>query len=293
MGEYKARCDICGARYLRSEMRRMRDGTLRCPDDSSGLDPVSLAEIEAENAANLAMRINRYPVPVSAVGQVPTGPPAQIGVNPWVHVEAIAGLVEHFAPYTQVVEQGRVVSWGTAFAPEPGRRPHRNGINYREHEFLITTHAPSQTTGAIAARFRNTKGTPSYPFILSAEESGVNYCSLTSSYSPFDEVNGKFGTDNDLTIAVSGYPFGGWYTTALSWTETSVTLYAEKGGVSEVGYTGTRHGNPTTRRFFIGGRNDGNVNDAVDLMTGDIKAAAIFSQAITADDFDLLVEAWT
>jgi hypothetical protein len=293
MGEYKARCDICGARYLRSEMRRMRDGTLRCPDDSSGLDQVSLAEIEAENAANLAMRINRYPAPVGAVGQMPTGPSAQIGVNPWVHVEAISGLVEHFAPYTQVVEQGRVVSWGTAFAPELGRRPYRNGVNYREHEFLITQHSPNQTSGSIAARFRNVKGFTAFPLILSAEESGTSYCSLAASYAPFNEVNGKFGTDNDITISKSGYPFGGWYTTALAWTTTTVTLYAEQGGTSEVGYSGTRHGNPTTRRFFIGGRNDGTVTDTSDLMTGNIKAAAIFERAITQDDFDALVEAWT
>lgn len=56
-GEHLSRCDVCGTPYLRSALRRGRDGLLRCEDDLPGRDEVTLAELTAQRAAALAQRL--------------------------------------------------------------------------------------------------------------------------------------------------------------------------------------------------------------------------------------------
>lgn len=56
-GEHLSRCDICGTPFLRSALRRGRDGLLRCDDDLPGRDEVTLAELTAQTAAALAQRV--------------------------------------------------------------------------------------------------------------------------------------------------------------------------------------------------------------------------------------------
>ena len=56
-GEHLSRCDICSVPFLRSALRRGRDGLLRCIDDLPGRDEVTLAELTAQQAAALAQRV--------------------------------------------------------------------------------------------------------------------------------------------------------------------------------------------------------------------------------------------
>lgn len=56
-GEHLSRCDICSTPFLRSALRRGRDGLLRCADDLPGRDEVTLAELTAQTAAALAQRV--------------------------------------------------------------------------------------------------------------------------------------------------------------------------------------------------------------------------------------------
>lgn len=56
-GEHLSRCDVCGVPYLRSALRRGRDGLLRCENDRDGRDALTLAELTAERAAQLSARI--------------------------------------------------------------------------------------------------------------------------------------------------------------------------------------------------------------------------------------------
>lgn len=56
-GEHLSRCDVCGVPYLRSALRRGRDGLLRCENDRDGRDELTLAELTAERAAALSARI--------------------------------------------------------------------------------------------------------------------------------------------------------------------------------------------------------------------------------------------
>lgn len=56
-GEHLSRCDVCGTPYLRSALRRGRDGLLRCENDIDGRDAVTLAELTAQRAATLSQRI--------------------------------------------------------------------------------------------------------------------------------------------------------------------------------------------------------------------------------------------
>ena len=57
-GDFIARCDYCGARYLRSEMSRDGSGSLVCPLEGDGLDSVTLSEANAEMAGERRGRIN-------------------------------------------------------------------------------------------------------------------------------------------------------------------------------------------------------------------------------------------
>lgn len=56
-GEHLSRCDVCATPYLRSALRRGRDGLLRCENDQPGRDNVTLAELTAQRAAALSQRI--------------------------------------------------------------------------------------------------------------------------------------------------------------------------------------------------------------------------------------------
>lgn len=49
-------CDQCGVPYLRSALRRGRDGLLRCVNDWPGRDELTLAELTANRAAALAQQ---------------------------------------------------------------------------------------------------------------------------------------------------------------------------------------------------------------------------------------------
>lgn len=56
-GEHLSRCDVCSVPYLRSALRRGRDGLLRCENDRPGRDELTLAELTANRAAALSQRV--------------------------------------------------------------------------------------------------------------------------------------------------------------------------------------------------------------------------------------------
>lgn len=56
-GEHLSKCDVCGSMYLRSSLRRGRDGLLRCETDLPGRDELTLAELTASRAASLSSRL--------------------------------------------------------------------------------------------------------------------------------------------------------------------------------------------------------------------------------------------
>lgn len=56
-GEHLSRCDVCSVPYLRSALRRGRDGLLRCENDQPGRDELTLAELTANRAAALSQRV--------------------------------------------------------------------------------------------------------------------------------------------------------------------------------------------------------------------------------------------
>ena len=56
-GEFLSRCDTCGVVYLRSALRRGRDGQLRCANDLPGRDELTLAELTASRAASLSRQL--------------------------------------------------------------------------------------------------------------------------------------------------------------------------------------------------------------------------------------------
>lgn len=56
-GEHLSACDVCGVPYLRSALRRGRDGLLRCDNDRPGRDELTLAELTASRAAALSRRL--------------------------------------------------------------------------------------------------------------------------------------------------------------------------------------------------------------------------------------------
>lgn len=53
-GHYTSKCDVCGSMWLRRDLRRGRNGQLRCPDDWAGRDELELAELTAMSAAAVA-----------------------------------------------------------------------------------------------------------------------------------------------------------------------------------------------------------------------------------------------
>lgn len=61
-GEVLSRCDVCSVPYLRSALRRGRDGLLRCENDRPGRDAVTLAELTASRAASLSRRLGTQPI---------------------------------------------------------------------------------------------------------------------------------------------------------------------------------------------------------------------------------------
>jgi hypothetical protein len=56
-GEHLSRCDVCGSMWLRSALRRGRDGLLRCEQDRPGRDALTLAELTASRAAALSAQL--------------------------------------------------------------------------------------------------------------------------------------------------------------------------------------------------------------------------------------------
>ncbi len=56
-GEHLSQCDVCGVMWLRSALRRGRDGLLRCENDRPGRDALTLAELTAARAASLSRRL--------------------------------------------------------------------------------------------------------------------------------------------------------------------------------------------------------------------------------------------
>lgn len=67
-GEHLSQCDVCGVMWLRSALRRGRDGKLRCVNDQPGRDELTLAELTASRAATLSQRLGAHS---SADGAVP------------------------------------------------------------------------------------------------------------------------------------------------------------------------------------------------------------------------------
>jgi hypothetical protein len=61
-GDVQAKCDYCGVRWRRSQLRMDRSGLLVCPDEGPGLDAVTLSE------GNAALSRRRGPVPVPPGG---------------------------------------------------------------------------------------------------------------------------------------------------------------------------------------------------------------------------------
>lgn len=56
-GEHLSRCDVCSVPFLRSALRRGRDGLLRCDSDQPGRDELTLAELTSNRAAALSQRL--------------------------------------------------------------------------------------------------------------------------------------------------------------------------------------------------------------------------------------------
>jgi len=75
-GDYLSMCADCGAMWLRSALRRGRDGLLRCENDRPGRNALELAELTASRASALSRRLgeqssNDGAVPdVDSTGQV-------------------------------------------------------------------------------------------------------------------------------------------------------------------------------------------------------------------------------
>lgn len=61
-GDVLSKCDTCGSMFLRSALRRGRDGLLRCEDDRPGRNELELAELTAARAAALSRRIGQLPI---------------------------------------------------------------------------------------------------------------------------------------------------------------------------------------------------------------------------------------
>jgi hypothetical protein len=58
-GDYLSMCADCGAMWLRSALRRGRDGLLRCENDRPGRNALELAELTAARASALSAALGR------------------------------------------------------------------------------------------------------------------------------------------------------------------------------------------------------------------------------------------
>lgn len=56
-GQHLSQCDVCGVMWLRSALRRGSDGLLRCENDVSGRNAMTLSQLTADRAAMLAGRL--------------------------------------------------------------------------------------------------------------------------------------------------------------------------------------------------------------------------------------------
>ncbi len=65
-GEHLSQCDVCGSMYLRSALRRGRDGLLRCENDLPGRDGLTLAELTAARATALSQSLAQRSPPDGA-----------------------------------------------------------------------------------------------------------------------------------------------------------------------------------------------------------------------------------
>lgn len=61
-GEHLSQCAVCGVMWLRSSLRKGRDGLLRCQNDWAGRDELTLSELTASRAAALAQRLGTQSV---------------------------------------------------------------------------------------------------------------------------------------------------------------------------------------------------------------------------------------
>ena len=50
IGDYQARCDICGSMWYRSKLRRKEGGALACPKDFTGRDEAERSRLNAQDA---------------------------------------------------------------------------------------------------------------------------------------------------------------------------------------------------------------------------------------------------
>lgn len=62
-GEFLSRCDVCSVPFLRSALRRCRDGLLRCSVDLQGRDEMTLAELTAARASAISRRLGLQSTP--------------------------------------------------------------------------------------------------------------------------------------------------------------------------------------------------------------------------------------
>lgn len=51
-GTYRARCDYCGAGFMRHQLRRNESGFLACPDDQQGRDEVMLNRLNVQHSTS-------------------------------------------------------------------------------------------------------------------------------------------------------------------------------------------------------------------------------------------------
>lgn len=76
-GEHLSQCSVCGVMWLRSSLRRGRDGLLRCENDLPGRDDLTLAELTAARASALSQRLGLQPIADGAMPDVDsTGQPS-------------------------------------------------------------------------------------------------------------------------------------------------------------------------------------------------------------------------
>jgi hypothetical protein len=59
-GTYQAKCDYCGAQYMRHQLRRNESGFLACADDRKGRDEVLLNRLNAQHAAQPSKYSDQY-----------------------------------------------------------------------------------------------------------------------------------------------------------------------------------------------------------------------------------------